>query len=167
MTKTSKPTTSATQTTVSAESDLIRNLAELINETNLSEIEYEKEGVRIKVARNFTSAMPQQTFFAQAPMAQAAPQQVAAPSATPTAQPAEAGEIVKSPMVGVLYLSPEPGSKNFVNVGDSVKEGQTICLIEAMKTFNSVAAPKSGIVRKIIAKDASPIEFEEAIMVIE
>lgn len=153
----------------SEESNLLRNLAELINETNLSEIEYEKEGLRIKVARNFSAPLAPMPTYVAAPAAQpvssSAPAQVNAPAAAPSID--VPGEVIKSPMVGMIYLAPEPGAKPFVSVGDQVSEGQTICLIEAMKTFNSVAAPKSGVVRKIIAKNGSPIEFDEPIMVIE
>jgi acetyl-CoA carboxylase biotin carboxyl carrier protein len=173
MTKTSKSSLSSEAT--SSEGTLIKNLADLINETNLSEIEYEKEGLHIKLSRNFTGA-PMQTYYApqvppmHAPMASpsVAPSHHAAPQPAPAAPAAsETTEAVKSPMVGVLYFSPEPGAKPFVNVGDSVKEGQPICIIEAMKTFNSVTSPKSGVVKKIIAKDGAPIEFDEPIMIIE
>jgi acetyl-CoA carboxylase biotin carboxyl carrier protein len=169
MTKTTK--SSSAPEANSSEGTLIRNLAELINETNLNEIEYEKEGLRIKISRSSPPSPSMQTYFTPAPNMSVPPMatNTAAPvtQTTATSEIAETIEAVKSPMVGVLYLSPEPGSKPFVNVGDSVKEGQPICIIEAMKTFNSVTAPKSGVVKKIIAKDGSPIEFDEPIMVIE
>lgn len=143
------------------DSEAVRSLAALLDDTNLTEIEYESSGLRIRVAR---SAAP----VAAAPVAYAA-----APAAAAAAAPAAAGDdaanhpgAVKSPMVGVSYLSPEPGAAKFVNVGDSVAEGQTLLLIEAMKTFNPIRAPKSGKVTQILVTDGQPVEFGEPLLIV-
>jgi acetyl-CoA carboxylase biotin carboxyl carrier protein len=146
------------------DSGLVRSLASLLDETNLSEIEYETEGTRIRVARQIT-------YGVAAPAAQ---QMMAAPAAAPvaTAAPAAADPAShpgaqKSPMVGVAYLSPEPGKPAFIQVGDSVAAGQTLLLIEAMKTYNPIRATKAGKVAQIIAEDGSPVEYGEVLVVIE
>ena len=142
------------------DNDTIRQLAELLDETNLTEIEVAAGDNRIRVAR-------QGTMVAAAPAAApvAAPAAAAAPAA-----PADAGShpgAVKSPMVGVVYFAPEPGAAPFISVGSSVSEGQTMMLIEAMKTFNPIRAPKSGKISQIIATDGHPVEYDEPLVIIE
>jgi acetyl-CoA carboxylase biotin carboxyl carrier protein len=138
--------------------DAIRQLAAILAETGLSEIEIADKDNRIRVARTIS--------FAPA----AAPVQVVVPSAEAAANPAEpavpAGAVT-SPMVGVAYLSPEPGAANFVAVGQSVTAGQTLLLIEAMKTFNQIKAPSAGTVTRVLVASGSPVEYGEALMVIE
>ena len=147
-------------TKTSIDSDAIRQLATLLGETGLNEIEYETESLRIRVAKGAAVA-----HVAAAPAAAAAPVAVAAPAA-----PADAAKhpgAVKAPMVGVVYMSPEPGAAAFITVGASVTEGQTLLLIEAMKTFNPVKAPRSGKIAAILVDDSQPVEYGEPLVVIE
>ena len=142
-------------------SDLVRQLASVLDETNLTEIEYEMAGLRIRVART-----TQGTYVA-APTAPAPPAAATGTSPAPAADPASHAGAVKAPMVGVVYLLPEPGAPPFVKIGDEVKAGQTVALIEAMKTFNPVKAPKSGRVVEIVAENGSPVEYGEPLVIIE
>ncbi|GAA4180847.1 acetyl-CoA carboxylase biotin carboxyl carrier protein [Shinella granuli] len=142
---------------------LIRDLANILNETDLTEIEVEQDDLRIRVSRAGT---PQ---FVQAPIAAPAPA-FAAPAAVVAAPVADARSnknAVTAPMVGTAYLSPAPGARPFIEVGASVKEGQTILIIEAMKTMNQIPAPRSGKVTEILVSDASPVEYGEPLIVIE
>ena len=145
---------------------LVRRLAGILNDTGLSEIEVEHDGLKIRVARTLTAAPV--SVQVPAPVA-AAP----APAAVPAAQPAftgEAlppGEVIKSPMVGTVYLASQPGAAPFVKVGDTVTQGQTLLIIEAMKTMNPIPAPKGGVVRALMAEDGQPVEFGEPLAVIE
>lgn len=142
---------------------LVKQLASILDETALTEIEYETGGVRIRVARNHAGA-----FAAPAPTLAPAP--AAAAPAAPAAAPVDAAShpgTVKSPMVGVAYTLPEPGAAPFAKLGDTVTEGQTIALIEAMKTFNPVKAPRAGKVTKVLIENGSPVEYGEPLMIIE
>ncbi|SOC93345.1 acetyl-CoA carboxylase biotin carboxyl carrier protein [Rhizobium sp. AN5] len=151
--------------------ELIRELANILNDTDLSEIEVEQEDLRIRVSR----AAPPTTVYAAAPTGYAAP--VPAPAAAAVAAPAapavataparNPANTVTSPMVGTVYLSPAPGARPFVEVGATVKEGQTILIVEAMKTMNQIPAPKSGKVVEIVVNDSQPVEYGEALVVIE
>ncbi len=151
----------------SIDQGLIRDLAELLTETDLSEIEVEQDDLRIRISRT-SSVQPVQVHATVA----AAP----APAATPAAQPAaeSASESsskpvgnVPSPMVGTAYHSPAPGADPYVKVGDSVKEGETVMIVEAMKTMNQIPAPKSGTVKAILVDDGQPVEFGEQLLLIE
>ena len=146
-------------------SKTIKELAELLSETGLTEIEVETGDMRIKVARQGTavSAVVPQVAAAPAP-AEAAPEPK---EAAPTPAPADHPGGVKSPMVGTAYLAPEPGSANFVKVGDTVSEGQTILIVEAMKTMNPISAPRAGKVTQILISNEQPVEFDEVLMIIE
>ena len=140
--------------------DLIRELAKLLEETGLSELEVEQEGTRIRVARA-GRAVP-------APIP--APIVVAPAAATAASAAADAGKhagAVTSPMVGTAYLAPSPGAKAFVEVGSRVKAGDTLLIIEAMKTMNQIPAPRSGTVTQILVEDGQPVEFGEAMMIVE
>ncbi len=144
---------------------LIRDLANILNETDLTEIEVEQDDLRIRVSRAGT---PQ---YVQAPIAAAAPAfaapAVAAAAAAPVVDARNNKNAVTAPMVGTAYLSPAPGARAFIEVGATVKEGQTILIIEAMKTMNQIPAPRSGKVTEILVSDASPVEYGEPLIVIE
>ncbi len=147
------------------DTQLVRELAELLNDTGLSEIEVEDGDRKIKVSRTMTAV-------AAAPMAVAAPAPVAAPASAPAAAPAaaEAGppaNAVKSPMVGTAYLSPEPGAAPFAAVGDKVSAGDTLLIVEAMKVMNPIAAPHGGTVKAVLVESGQPVEFDQPLMVIE
>jgi acetyl-CoA carboxylase biotin carboxyl carrier protein len=150
------------------DASLVRELAAILREADLGEVEVEHEGLRIRVSKATSMAPPPAPIYAPAPVA--APAAIAAPvspaAAAPTAAAAPSNAIT-SPMVGTVYHSAEPGSKPFVSVGDKVKKGDTLMLIEAMKTFNPVEAPAAGTVKEIIAADAQPVEFGEPLIVIE
>jgi acetyl-CoA carboxylase biotin carboxyl carrier protein len=144
---------------------LVRRLADVLTETGLSEIEVEHSGLKIRVAKTLTAA-PMQMMQA-APMAAAAPVAAATASASSDAAPARAsGDEVKSPMVGSVFLQPEPGANAFVKIGDSVTAGQTLMIIEAMKTMNPIPAPKAGKIVAILVEDGQPVEFGEPLAVI-
>lgn len=156
--------TTATEFTVDGE--LVRKLADLLDETRLTEIEYAWGEHRIRVTRS------------PAPVAAFAPAAGAAPAAIAPAATAEAAThpdlefanhpgAVKSPMVGTVYLSPQPGAPAFVRVGDTVSAGQTLLIIEAMKVMNQIRAPKAGKVVRILASDSTPVEFGQVVLVIE
>jgi len=155
-----------------ADQALIRAIAELLNEQNLAEIEIEREDLRVRVTRSYASTGVQQVMVpAAAPAQMAAP---AAPAAAATsATPAKSDDLASnpgtltSPMVGTAYLSPEPGKPAFVAVGTRVTEGQTIVIIEAMKTMNQIPAHKSGTVTRLLVADATPVEYGQPLAVIE
>jgi len=155
--------------------DLIRTIAELLNEQDLAEVEIEKDDFRVRVTRSYA----QEVVHMPSPMGYAP--QMAAPAAAPAAAPvaptpvaAPAAEdlgsnpgTLTSPMVGTAYMAPEPGAANFVEVGAKVTEGQTVLIIEAMKTMNQIPAHKAGTVTRILVDDAQPVEFGEPLVVIE
>lgn len=138
---------------------LVRQLAELLDETRLSEIEVEDGDRKIRVARNLTVGVAPAVASAPtaAPAAVASPAPVAAPSAN----------AVKSPMVGTVYLSAEPGAKPFASVGDMVAEGDTMVIIEAMKVMNPIPAPRAGKVMQVLVENGQPVEFDQPLLVIE
>jgi acetyl-CoA carboxylase biotin carboxyl carrier protein len=149
---------------------LVRKLADILTETGLTEIEVEQGALKIRVAKQAAAAAPAVHYAAApTPVAAAAPAQAAAPAAAPAAAaPARAaGDEVKSPMVGTVYLQPNPGSPAFVKVGDTVEAGQTLFIVEAMKTMNPIPAPRAGKIVEILVEDAQPIEFGEPLAIIE
>ena len=148
----------------SSASDLVRELAEILNQTGLSEIEVERDGQRIRVAKMLSGGVVQ--AFAAPPPPSPSVVAAAAPAAASEPEPAKAGEIVTSPMVGTVYLQPQPGSPPFVKVGDKVAAGQTLLLVEAMKTMNPIAAPKAGVLVELLVADSQPVEFGEPLAVI-
>ncbi len=144
---------------------LIRDLAGILEETNLTEIEVEQDDLRIRVSRTpapVQAYAPAPAFAAPAPAAAAAAPASTAPAAADTSRNA-----VPSPMVGTAYSAPAPGAKPFIEVGQTVREGQTLLIIEAMKTMNQIPSPRSGTVTAILFEDAQPVEFGEPLVVIE
>ena len=152
----------------STETKLIRELAGILNETGLTEIEMEKGTLKIRVSKtNEVIAAPVQSYAAPAaPAPIASAPAVETPAPTSKSDAAAHPGAVKSPMVGTAYVRPSPDADAFAKVGDSVKEGDTIMLIEAMKTFNPITAPKSGKVTDILVEDSQPVEFGEALFII-
>ena len=146
----------------------IRELAKILRETDLTEIELVESDSRIRVARQITvQAVAQVAAAPAAPVAAAAVAAAPLPAATaPEAEGPHPGSIT-SPMVGVAYLAPEPGATPFITVGARVTQGQTVLLIEAMKTFNQIRAPKAGTVTRILVESGSPVEYGEPLLVIE
>jgi len=144
--------------------DVVRSLAKLLDETGLTEIEIEEAGRRIRVAR--APAAPAATYVA--PSAAVAPTPRVQPvAAERAADPAEHPGVVLSPMVGSAYRAPEPGAKPFVDIGTRVKVGDTLLIIEAMKTLNQIPATRAGTVTQILFEDGQPVEFGESLMIIE
>jgi len=150
---------------------LVRSLADILNDTDLTEIEVERGDLKIRVAREVTMAAPVQ--YAAAPAAAPAPM-AAAPAAPQAAMPsdpativARSGEEVKSPMVGTAYLQASPEAPPFVQPGDKVKKGQTLLIVEAMKTMNPIQSPRDGVVKEVLVGDAQPVEFGEPLVLLE
>jgi acetyl-CoA carboxylase biotin carboxyl carrier protein len=147
------------------DSALIRELALLLDETSLTEIEIERAGLRVRVARNISIAAAMPTNI---PPVVHAPVATAAPAASaPAADLANHPGVVPSPMVGTAYWSPEPGAKPFIEVGTRVTAGQTLLIIEAMKTMNQIPSPRAGTVTQILVEDGQPVEFGEPLVIIE
>ncbi|MBK8629018.1 MAG: acetyl-CoA carboxylase biotin carboxyl carrier protein [Sphingomonadales bacterium] len=143
---------------------LVRQLAELLDKTGLSEIEVEDKDRKIRVARTLqAAAAPVQFAAPAAPVAAAAAPAAAAPAASPADHPGA----VKSPMVGTVYLAPSPDASDFISVGATVKEGDTLLIIEAMKVMNTIAAPRGGKITQILVANAQPVEFDQPLVVIE
>jgi acetyl-CoA carboxylase biotin carboxyl carrier protein len=149
------------KTTPTVDHALIHELTKLLDETGLTEIEIEQDGQRVRVARGTVSALP-----APRPAATSVPQPVAE-SAKASFDPAKHPGVVISPMVGTAYGSPEPGAKPFIEIGSPVKAGDTLLIIEAMKTMNQIPAPRAGSVIQILFEDGQPVEFGEPLVIIE
>ncbi|HLG85320.1 MAG TPA: acetyl-CoA carboxylase biotin carboxyl carrier protein [Bradyrhizobium sp.] len=148
----------------SEDSALIRELALLLDETSLSEIEIERAGLRLRVARNISVATSVPAVAVAAPAAAVAAASAASAAATDLAK--HPG-VVPSPMVGTAYWAPEPGAKPFIEVGSRVTAGQTLLIIEAMKTMNQIPSPRAGTVTQILVEDGQPVEFGEPLVIIE
>ncbi len=147
--------------------DLIRRLAALLEETGLSEIEYEAEGQRIRVGRGGGPVAAGPAEPAPAAASAAGPAPGAPPGAPPLDEEAVPAGAVISPMVGTVYLAAEPGAPPLVKVGDKVTEGQTLLIIEAMKVMNPLAAPHAGTVTQILVSDGQPVEFGEPLLIVD
>jgi acetyl-CoA carboxylase biotin carboxyl carrier protein len=145
----------------------LKKLIDLVEESGISELELTEDGEKVRISRNFTSSAPVQQY---APVQYSAPQ-FAAPAAAPAVAAAEApaveeGHAVKSPMVGTFYRSPSPDAKAFVEVGDTVAVGDTLCIIEAMKLLNEIEADKAGVIKKILVDNGQAIEYGEPLFII-
>ena len=148
---------------MNVDTSLVRELAEMLGETGLTEIEVEDGDRKIRVSRGGGVAM---AAAAPAPRAAAAPAAPAAPAADAAPEVADTAGAIKSPMVGTVYLAAEPGAPDFVKVGDSVKEGQTLLIVEAMKVMNPITADKAGTVKSILVENAQPVEFDQPLVVV-
>ena len=164
-----------TNKTTEADVAFIKALAELLSENDLTEIQVkrdygEDDSINVRVSKKVeVAAAPMQSYVAPAPSAApaAAPAAAAAPAPTASEDPVDHPGAVTSPMVGTVYLQPEPSAPAFVKVGDSVSEGQTLLIVEAMKTMNQIPAPKSGVVKRILVEDKAAVEYGAPLMIIE
>jgi acetyl-CoA carboxylase biotin carboxyl carrier protein len=158
------PKKSAAKTAATSdEASFLKELADILDQAGLAELEYETEAVAIRLSR-VTTAAP---VTAAAPVAAAAPAAIAEPVAELPANPADHPGTVKSPMVGTVYTAPEPDAPAFITEGTTVTTGQTLFIVEAMKVMNPITAPKAGTVVKIFVQNAQPIEFGEALVIVE
>jgi acetyl-CoA carboxylase biotin carboxyl carrier protein len=148
-------------TSATERDETIRSLAKLIDETGLTEIEVENDGLRVRVARNVIAVA--------APVAAPTemPRIISTPDTASAADPARHPGVVTSPMVGTAYRAAEPGGKPYIDIGSKVKIGDTLLIIEAMKTMNQIPAPRSGTVTQILFEDAQPVEFGEPLIIVE
>lgn len=149
----------------------IRALAQLLRETDLGEIEVSREfgeddALRIRLTRSVAAPAPVHAAPAPRPQASAAPEPALVAAAQPE-DPADHPGAVTSPMVGTAYLAPEPGAAVYVKIGDAVREGQTLLIIEAMKTMNQIPSPRAGVVKRILIEDRQPVEFGAPLMIVE
>jgi acetyl-CoA carboxylase biotin carboxyl carrier protein len=151
----------------SLKDDVVRQLANILNDTHLTEIEYEVEGCRIRVARQATVAHVNVPPMHVASTAAAPAVAAAEPAETPPVGPISAQGAVKSPMVGTAYMAATPGGTPFVSIGTSVSKGQTLMIIEAMKVMNQIKAPQDGVVKQILVKDGDPVEYGQVLIVLE
>ena len=153
---------------INIDSSLVRELAELLADTGLTEIEVADGGRKIRVAKTAAAVISAPAAaYAAAPAAVAAPAAApAAAAAAPAAAAAVDGTQVKSPMVGTVYLAPEPGAADFISVGKTVKAGDTLLIVEAMKVMNPITAPKAGVIKAIQVENAQPVEFDQPLVVI-
>lgn len=163
--------TNPTDGGVPIDARLVRKLADILQDTGLSEIEVERGDLKIRVVRALNA--PAQTVTVAAPVAYAPPNPAPAAAApAPAAAAASAaaelpkGDVIKSPMVGTVYMQPQPGADPFCKVGDTVTEGQTLLIVEAMKTMNPISAPRSGKIVEILIADGDPIEFGEPLVIL-
>ena len=154
------------QGAMQVDTDLVRQLAELLDQTQLTEIEVQDGERRVRVARQVQAASAM--HYAPAPQAPAAPQAATAPVAPAAPPPVnEAANAVRSPMVGTVYLTPEPGAKEFITVGQQVSAGDTLLIVEAMKVMNPITAPHGGTVKAILVSNGAPVEFDQPLVVVE
>jgi acetyl-CoA carboxylase biotin carboxyl carrier protein len=158
-----KPGNPSMPKTPAIDHDVIRELAKLLDETGLTEIEFERDGVSVRVARHTGTPGPRTRSADTSPLAMPA---AVAPAAAPI-DPTQHPGVIVSPMVGTAYLGPAPGGRPFVEVGTQVRIGEPLLIIEAMKTMNQIPAPRSGTVIQILVEDGQPVEYGEPLMIIE
>jgi len=149
------------------DTDIVKDIAQLLSDSDLTEIEVEHEGLRIRVVRAPAPIIAAPAAAVAAAPVASAPVAAAAPAAEAAADLTKHPGLVTSPMVGTAYLSPEPGAAAFIEVGASVREGQTVLIVEAMKTMNAIPAPRSGTVTRILVGNAQPVEYGEPLLIIE
>ena len=145
----------------------VKKLIELLEESGIAEIEINEGEESVRISRYGSNAPAAPVQYAAAPVAAPAPVAEAAPAAESSADAIPSGHSVDSPMVGTYYGAASPGAKNFVNVGDTVAEGDTVCIIEAMKILNQIEADKSGVVKAILVENGQPVEFGQPLVIIE
>jgi acetyl-CoA carboxylase biotin carboxyl carrier protein len=162
-----QPDDNTTAKISSEDSALIRELALLLDETSLTEIEIERAGLRVRVARNISIAASMPASFQPGTTGASAAASASATAGAATADLANHPGVVPSPMVGTAYWAPEPGAKPFIEVGTKVTAGQTLLIIEAMKTMNQIPSPRAGTVTQILIEDGQPVEFGEPLVIIE
>jgi len=151
----------------SIDTRLVRRLADILKATDLTAIEVEQGDLRIRVAREIVVAQAAPIAMAAAPVAVAPAAAALTAEAAPATAPVRTGDLVKSPMVGTAYMQAQPGQPAFIKVGDKVSEGQTLIIVEAMKTMNPIPAPRAGTVVEILVGDAQPVEFGQPLVVLE
>jgi acetyl-CoA carboxylase biotin carboxyl carrier protein len=144
----------------------LKTLIDLVSESNVSELEITEAEGKVRIVKGGVAVMQQYAPVVQQMQAAPAPQPVAA-GAAPVAAPAEVGHTVKSPMVGTFYRSASPGSKSFVEIGDAVKEGDTLCIIEAMKILNEIESDKTGVVKRVLSDNGQAVEYGQPLFIIE
>jgi acetyl-CoA carboxylase biotin carboxyl carrier protein len=142
----------------------LKTLIELVENSGIAELELTEGEEHVRISRHSSVATPVQHMYAAAP--QAAPAPVAAVPTTPAAPAVPEGHVVKSPMVGSFYRSPSPGSKSFVDIGQNVNEGDTLCIIEAMKLLNEIEADKTGVIKAILVENGQAVEFGQPLFII-
>ena len=151
---------------MTVDTGLVRELAEMLADTGLTEIEVEDGDRRIRVSRGGLAAPAQTVMHAAAPAAAPAPAPAAAAPAESAPAAADSANAVKSPMVGTCYLAPDPGASNFVAVGDTVKKGDTLLIVEAMKVMNPITSPRDGTVQALLVDNGDPVEFDQPLIVV-
>ncbi|MDO9151275.1 MAG: acetyl-CoA carboxylase biotin carboxyl carrier protein [Methylotenera sp.] len=144
----------------------LKKLIDLVEESGISELELTEDGEKVRISRNFTANMPAQNYNHYAPQQHAPAPQTAPVVAVEAAPAVDEGHAVKSPMVGTFYRSPSPDAKSFVEVGDTVAIGDTLCIIEAMKLLNEIESDKAGVIKKILVDNGQAIEYGEPLFII-
>ena len=157
----------AKKATLDDEARLVKDLADILNKAGLAELEYETETLAIRLSRVIGGAPVPAVQPVAAAVAASAPAMAGDPAAEAPGNPADHAGTIKSPMVGTVYTAPEPDAPAFISEGDSVSQGQTILIVEAMKVMNPITAPKTGTVVKILVQNAQPVEFGEALVIVE